>query len=120
LVSEGEVQSGSSMSIRPSPSLSIPSEHCVAFAGTTGIGGVVEGVVVVVVVVDGVVVVVVEPVEPDSDGAVLVPCETVRPGRSVSVTVVSGEAAVALPTAARPRKTASARVSRSLLFMRLI
>ena len=84
----------------------------------TGVG-VVPGVVVVVV--DGVVVVVVAaPVEPDSEGAVLVPDDPPRAGRSVSVTVVSGDAAVALPTAARPRKTASARISRSLLFMRLI
>jgi hypothetical protein len=110
------------MSIRPSPSLSIPSEHCVAPAGGVTAGGAVLGVVVVV---DGVVVVVVEPVEPDSEGAVLMPGVPPSAGRSVSVTVVSGDAAVALPAvalpkAARPRNTASARISTSLLFMRLI
>src|ERR1700760_60353 len=47
VVSLGEEQSGSSMSIRPSPSLSIPSEHCggagvVAVDGAIGLS--VEGV----------------------------------------------------------------------------
>jgi hypothetical protein len=104
--------------------LSIPSEHWVAPAGGVAAGGVELGVVLVVVVL-GVVVVVVDGVaavvpELDSAGVVVLACEPVMPGRSVSVTVVSGDAAVALPTAARPRKTASARISASLLFMRLI
>src|ERR1700712_3347316 len=51
VLSVGEEQSGSSMSISPSPSLSMPSAHC----GTVGVV-VIDGVVVVeggVVVVDG-------------------------------------------------------------------
>jgi hypothetical protein len=100
------------MSIRPSPSLSIPSEHCVG-AGVV----VVEGALGVVVVAGGIAV---EVADPGSEGGFAVLCEPPRAGRSVSVTEESGRAAVALPTAARPRKAASARISASLLFMRLI
>ena len=112
LLSLGELQSGSSMSISPSPSLSMPSEHWGA------------GVVVVdgVVVVPGVVVVGVvevpaadEPVEPLDPSPPL----AVTPGSRLSVTDLRGEAAGALPTAASARKAASANISASLLLMRL-
>ena len=93
--------------------MSMPSEHC----GRAGVV-VVDGVVVVF---EGVVVVV-EPGGGDSVDELLDP---VRPGRSVSVTEASGSAAPALAVAAPPiaaseRNAASARISASLLFMRLI
>ena len=89
----------------------MPSEHC----GTVGVV-VVDGVVVVV---EGVVVVV------DGGASVEELLEPVRPGRSASVTEASGSAAPALPVPALPiaaseRNAASARISASLLFMRLI
>jgi len=91
--------------------LSIPSEHWVApavvLAGGSGAMG--------AVVVDGVGVV--ELVVPEVELPAV--DEPPSPGRTVSPTVVSGEA-VALPTAAKPRKAASARISASLLFIRLI
>jgi hypothetical protein len=83
-------------------------------AGGIGVAGV---VVVVPVVVDGVVV---ELVDPDPELELPEVCEPPSPGRRLSVTVVSGEAAVALPTAARPRNAASARIIASLLLIRLI
>jgi hypothetical protein len=97
------------MSTRPSPSLSIPSEHC----GTAGV--VVADEELGVVVVDGEVV---EFVAPDEEPLVL--SEPPRPGSRDLVTEAIGKAAVALPTAASARKAASARISASLLLMRLI
>jgi hypothetical protein len=93
------------MSISPSPSLSIPSEHCGA------------GVVVEVLGVGGVAGVV-ELVDPDGELPAL--SELPRPGTSVSVTEANLMAAAALPTAASARMAASARINASLLFMRLI
>jgi hypothetical protein len=107
LSSLGEEQSGSSMSIRPSPSLSIPSEHCGAgwVVDEEPGGGVVGGEVV-------------ELVDPDEEPPAL--SALPRPGSRELVTVEIGKAAVALPTTASARKAASARISASLLLMRLI
>jgi hypothetical protein len=72
------------------------------------------------VVVEGGVVVVL-----DGGASVEEPLEPTSPGRSTSVTEASGSAAPALPVPALPitaseSKAASARISASLLFMRLI
>jgi len=108
VLSLGEEQSGSSMSIRPSPSLSIPSEHC----GARGV--VVAGVVEVA---GGVVGVVPDPVGADPAEELLDPFGSCT---KASVAEPRGEAAGAEPTAASARKAASARINASLLLMRLI
>ena len=113
VLSLGEVQSGSSMSISPSPSLSIPSAHW-GGAGTVAAGRL--GVVVAGGTTTVGAVLVPDPVDPDPLGGVSL---LLDPPSRPSVTEARGDAAGAVPTAASARKAASARISASLLLMRL-
>src|SRR4029077_8083658 len=109
VLSVGELQSGSSRSMRPSPSLSTPSAHWGAGVVVDGVEGAVGVVAVVVVPEPGEV-----PLPPPDSPLPF------SPGSRPSVTEARGDAAGALPTAASARKAASARISASLLLMRLV